>query len=65
MSMVCGSRAAAGRHTWLDGKVYEGEWKDGKRNGKGEEREGGTEGAVRRRETMGRARAARLHEGGG
>ena len=62
--MVCGSRVVAGRHTWLDGKVYEGEWKDGKRNGKGEER-GGGQSAAGRRETMGRARAVRLHEGGG
>ena len=37
--MVCDSRDAAGKYTWADGRVYEGEWKDGKRNGKGEEKQ--------------------------
>ena len=41
-SIVCDSRAAAaaGKCTWADGRVYEGEWKDDERNGKGELREG-------------------------
>ena len=39
-SMVCDSRAAAGKLTWANGDAYEGEWKDDKRNGKGEERGG-------------------------
>ena len=38
--MVCDSRAAAGEYTWPDGKVYEGEYKDDTKNGKGEERGG-------------------------
>ena len=40
--MVCNSRAAAaaGKTTLADGRVYEGEWKDDKQNGKGEERGG-------------------------
>ena len=37
--MVCDSHDAAGKYTWADGRVYEGEWKDGKRNGKGEEKQ--------------------------
>ena len=38
--MVCDSRAAAGKFTWANGNVYEGDWKDDKQNGQGEEREG-------------------------
>ena len=45
-------RAAAGKFTWPSGEVYEGEWKDGKRDGKGEQRCGhvwAEEGRVRAR----------------
>ena len=49
--MVCDSRAAAGKYTFADGTVYEGEYKDDKYNGKGEERGGGdTEQGEGRRE---------------
>ena len=41
--MVCDLRAAAGKLTWANGDVYEGEFKDDKRNGKGEPRMGGGE----------------------
>ena len=40
LGMVCDSRAAAGNKTCMSGEVYDGEWKDDKRNGKGEERGG-------------------------
>ena len=36
--MVCDSHAAAGKLTRTSGDVYEGEWRDDKQNGKGEER---------------------------
>ena len=36
--MACDSRAAAGKHTYPDGAVYEGDWKDGYWHGRGEER---------------------------
>ena len=52
MSIVCHSRAAAGKHTSVDGSVYEGEFKDDKYNGKGEE-SGETVGSGK---TRGRAR---------
>ena len=42
MGMVCDSRAASGKLTWPDGRVYDGEWKDDTMNGKGEERGGDT-----------------------
>ena len=33
------SRAAAGKFSWSNGITYEGEWKDGKQDGQGEESE--------------------------
>ena len=39
MSVAYDSRAAAGKATTADGYVYEGEWRDDKQNGKGEEGE--------------------------
>ena len=62
--MVCDSRAAAGKLTWADGRVYEGEWRDNKRNGKGEER-GGGEGAAGQWKTRGRAPARGRRRTGG
>ena len=63
--MVCDSCAAAGKLTWTSGDVYEGEWRDDKRNGQGEERERGeTHRVPEREETRGRARAARQCLGG-
>ena len=55
------TRAAAGKLTWPDGQVYDGEWKDDMKNGKGEEREWGAERATGRGEMRGRAQ----HVGGG
>ena len=37
VSVVCVSRAAAGKVTLVNGDVYEGEFKDEKYNGRGEE----------------------------
>ena len=42
----------AGKHTWADGRVYEGAFKDDKFNGQGEER-GGSD---RQREQLGKGR---------
>ena len=64
VSMVCDSRAAAGKNTWKDGREYVGEWKDGNWNGKGEEREAERERKERGGETRCRARAARQCVGG-
>ena len=51
--MVCDSRAAAGKYTFADGSVYEGEFKDGSRNGHGEERGGRVRESSRAREDEG------------
>ena len=51
----------AGKQTKADGRVYEGEFKDDKYNGKGEER-GETERAAGRGKTRGRARLARQRQ---
>ena len=50
-STVCDSRAAAGKFTGANGEVYEGGWKDNKKEGKGEEseRQESTKGAEERR----------------
>ena len=43
----------AGIHTWADGRVYEGEWKDGLPHGKGGERGGRDRESSRAREDEG------------
>ena len=43
----------AGKYTYADGRVYKGEYKDGLRNGKGEERGGRDRESSRAREDEG------------